>query len=168
MRFGVIRPSRQELRYFEAKDMDQALVHVGLKRLEIDHGTVMPGIAIVVHELSLFKRPQSYFAIRHRLYGGNALLYGFEPKGATIDLAPLTETVGWLPDQETAEIAISLGQVERPQMAVGNDVLWSWPKPRPTDEEHAAFMLKYLPKDGGTIKIDDVTIHVSPPEKDTP
>jgi hypothetical protein len=165
MKFAVIRPHRRELKYFDAFDTVRAQDYVGLPRGEVDHGTVKPGVGIVVYEHALSKRPQSYFSICRRLYGGPALLYGFDVKGATIDLAPFVEPIMWLADQEMAEIAISLHKVERPRIAIGDKVFWQWPDPMPDQAAYKAFCDQHLPTHG-TVIIDDVIIMRTPTDEE--
>ena len=52
------------------------------------------GIAIVVDQFSLFVPPedQRYFLIGRQLYAGNAILYGYNEEGETVDL-PLMPVV---------------------------------------------------------------------------
>lgn len=130
--FAIIRPKTQDVLSLRCRELRDTYVIAGLEPLKIDHGIVIRtphgGIGIVVYEYSLFVPPaeQSYFAINGRLYGGNAVLYGF---GETISLPALLPVV-FLPNAAAVERNITLGLVQRPQMIANDEVLWQWPDPR--------------------------------------
>jgi len=75
-------------------------------------------IAIVVDQFSLFVPPeeQRYFIIGRQLYGGNAVLYGYNEEGESIDL-PLMPVVIFI-SVAGIEEAIAAGQIDRPQHAL--------------------------------------------------
>ena len=173
MKFGIVDPTRQ--RYYGIDgDWNAALAAARLTPGAIDHGTVCkplderhPGIAIAVSELGLFVPPgaQSYFSINRGLYGGAAVLYGFAPDGATVDVPPImTLPFLWLRDQAAVETAIMIGTVKRPTIGVPGDTLWRWPGPRPSDTERLAFHARTIQAAlarGETVLIDgDTTISV--------
>jgi hypothetical protein len=109
--------------------------------LKVEHGVVVPpdyrhhpiGVAIIVDEFSLFKLPteQRYFSIGHKLYAGNAILYGYDSAGETRDLphmlVPMFMTLLGIED------AIASGQIERPSMSVNGEQIWQWPDPPPPE-----------------------------------
>jgi len=104
---------------------EYALKEAGLTPGKVDHGTVMPGLSIVVDEHSLFAPPdrQHYFAIDRRLYAGNALLYGSDKAGKTcdIDLDHCRKWYcRWFDNADAVEAAIAAGEIDRP---VGDTVI---------------------------------------------
>jgi hypothetical protein len=125
--------------FVEATSPDDAKKIAGLDPLKTDHGVVwrdyrVGGIAIVVYEFGLFipRDQQRYFAIRDQLYAGAAILYGFDAAGETVDLRELP-AVYFFGSAEEVERAIVGRQINRPILAVNNEVLWRWPEPPPAD-----------------------------------
>jgi hypothetical protein len=133
MKFAIITPSKQNIFVAEFADLDIALRTAGLDGRGVDHGLISYGfhrIGIIVYEFGLFLPPseQSYFSINAQLYAGNAVLYGTDDSGATVDLRAMPD-VFFMPNQGAVERSIELGLVHRPYMAVNDHVTWQWPQP---------------------------------------
>ena len=139
MKFLAIKPREEVAEVIEAKDAHAAYRMVGLDPLKIDHGVALKhdggGLGIVVYEFGLFEpsQEQSYFAIGQRLYAGNALIYNFDHKGATVDfeLGRPPVPIWWFDNAADVEAAITNDTISRPQMLVNGDVIWEWPQPAP-------------------------------------
>jgi hypothetical protein len=137
MNFLIIRPERRTIEPIEAKEPYEVYPAAGLDRLKVDHGMVYrphdgkPGVSLVVHETGMFVPPaeQHYFAIGTKLYAGNAVAYGFDEGGDTVDL-PLDQMprVDWFESHYAVEDAIRNGAIERPRLAVNGVVKWQWPE----------------------------------------
>lgn len=137
MKFFVINPAETSNDIVEAEDMRE--LYPGLGLVNVDHGVVLPphlsdtrvGIGIVVDENSLFVPPekQRYFAIGKQLYGGNAVCYGFQEGGDTVDLE-LVPAVSFM-SVAGIEKAIAAGQIVRPVCAINGVVYWRWPEQAP-------------------------------------
>jgi hypothetical protein len=135
MKFGIITPKEQNTTIVECASPEMATAVAGLSQRGVDHGMLMVGphrVGIIVYEYSMFVPPaeQSYFAINGRLYGGNAVLYGVDDHGETIDLRAMPD-VFFMPNQQAVERSIELGLVQRPYMAANDEIIWQWPAPRP-------------------------------------
>jgi hypothetical protein len=133
MKFAVITPSRQETIITDFSDLNTALRAADLHFRGVDHGMLAIGVhrvGIIVYEFSLFvpAAEQSYFAIHGHLYAGNAVLYGVDDNGSTVDLRVMPE-VFFMPNQHAVERSISLGLITRPYMAVNKQITWQWPQP---------------------------------------
>jgi hypothetical protein len=104
---------------------------VGLKRGEIDFGSINRKMGIVVYEYGLFTPPaqQDYFSINGHLYAGNAVLFANDEQGETITLDSLP-LITWFKNADAVEKAIHCGNVQRPRIATNDKVLWLWPQPR--------------------------------------
>jgi len=131
MRFVTIDPAQNMVEEIEAGAFEFALEMAGLKRGEIDHGIVAPGVAIAVYQFSLYVPPAEthYFSIRDQLFAGKALLYGFNSAGDTIDLQAYPVPIFFASSQDV-EFAIANGIVRRPRMTVNGQEVWRWPQPR--------------------------------------
>jgi len=127
MHYVVIEPARQSVEVIDTDDYTSAVQKAGLNVGEVDHGTVGPGVAIVVYEYSLFvpAAEQRWFSVGGQLFGGKALLYGFDEHGETVDL-PIPPPVLFFANVRAAEMAIEAGAVLRPR-TLG----WEWPEPDP-------------------------------------
>ena len=166
-KFGIVKAASRSYATIEAASFADALRAAQLTPGAIDFGTVTKpsaeraGLAIVVPELGLFVPPsaQSYFSINRRLYGGNAVLYGFDLTGATVDLPALTLAVQWL-DAEGAERAIRAGSVIRPVIGSGDDIIWRWPEPRPSEAERDAMLRRLMARSDTLVFDNDTTITV--------
>lgn len=128
MRFGVIEPAKTLARCIDVHEMTDLYLGLGLRRGMVDHGVAAPGIGIVVDEFSLMVRPelQRYFAIGRRLYGGNAILFGFHATGNAIDL-PVMPLIIFM-SVAGIEDAIARGQIDRPVMSLNDETFWEWPQ----------------------------------------
>jgi hypothetical protein len=158
MKFGLIIPPSVTVR--ESSDLDSALCVVGLRSGHTDHGTVSDGLAIVVHEASLFQADRlKYFSIYGQLFAGNAVLYAFAPSGETTDIRQLP-SIMFYRDMAAVERAIEFGTVKRPQMAYDDTVYWRWPDPLPSEDarERAAQAVARALEQGGDVVIDGDTM----------
>src|SRR5262245_16560975 len=111
MRFAIIDPGTQTAVLEDFPNVRAAYKHAGLNACEIDHGIVSMGLAIVVHEYSLFEpaEQQHYFSIAGKLYAGKAVLYAFDIENrGTIDLLTLPAVV-FLPNKAAVERLIEIG-----------------------------------------------------------
>lgn len=137
MRFAIIEPAKVSWEMVDAKEPRDLYPQLGLG--DVDHGTlVMPrdlpsgvGIAIVVDGFGLFQPPdkQRYFAIGRKLFAGNAVLYGFDEGGETVDLQEMPVVVFLSPSG--IEGAIALDQIDRPACTANGDKFWEWPGESP-------------------------------------
>jgi hypothetical protein len=132
MRYITIDPIKGTVKAIETDDFQFALETAGLESGRVDHGVVELGVSIVVHEFGLFVDPerQRYFAIGDQLFAGKALLYGFDYRGETVDLRRVPDVKFFL-NAKAVEKAIVDGTIQRPQMKLDSEVIWSWPDPRP-------------------------------------
>lgn len=154
MRYGRIDARAHKLDLIEADLIDTAKRLCGLEPLKTDDGVVwkepgIGGVAIIVAEFGLFMPPlnQHYFAFDDRLYAGNALLYGFDDVGETIDFdAPVLgthqerATLRWFESGYDVSKAITRGELIKPQLVLNGSVVWEWPQPRPDMERLARKM----------------------------
>jgi hypothetical protein len=87
MKFVIIDTVNLKTQMVDAT-FDEACKQAGLNRLEVDYGAIVHGINIVVFEFGLMQLPpeQRYFQIGVSLFGGNAVLYGSDSRGETIDM----------------------------------------------------------------------------------
>lgn len=137
MRFVIIEPAKTDTKVVEAKNLRDLYTPLGLDK--VDHGLIAPpretpsgvGIMIVVDEFGLFKpkHQQRYFAIGRQLFGGNAVLYGFNEIGESVDLVEMPVVL--FMSLTGVEDAIARGQIDRPSSAVNGDQYWAWPEPSP-------------------------------------
>jgi hypothetical protein len=130
MKFVVIDPRKISVEQIDAPELHEALNLAGLTPHEIDHGVVTHGIGIVVYEFGLFVPPteQRYFAVGKGLYAGTAVLYGYDERGETVDLAiwPPPRFFGSI---DAIEQAIAADEIVRPRIAIDSTVTWEWPQP---------------------------------------
>ncbi len=127
MKFIIINPSERSTQIVDEPDLKDAQRLAGLDG--VDHGILSkdPGVAIVVYEFGLCEPGEhKYFAIGRSLYAGNAVLYGFDRIGHTIDV-PFEPPINWLADEAAVEAAITAGLVTRPAVAVNGVVAEEWP-----------------------------------------
>jgi hypothetical protein len=129
LKFATIQPRYKKIDVVDVPELVDAERAVGLKPGEVDFGTINGRLSIVVYEYSLLAKPseQSYFAIRGALYAGNAVIFGTDDEGSTVDVGPLPP-VTFFEDAEAVSRAIALGRVERPRVAVNDATLWAWGK----------------------------------------
>jgi hypothetical protein len=138
MKFAIIEPAAARWEVIEATTPQDLYARAGFDT-NIDHGMIAPagalpsgvGISIVVDGFSLFKpkEQQRYFAIGRQLYGGNAVLYGFDEHGETVDLKEMPVPV--FMTLAGVEKAIEDGQIERPTSSFNGEKFWEWPQPNP-------------------------------------
>jgi hypothetical protein len=126
MRFLHIDPAAHRITPVEASDPHQAVPK--LSALNVDHGVVAPGIGIIVFEYGLLEGDGPYFVLGGQLYSGDAILYGFDKAGETVDIPkrlslPLPI---WLDTKADVELAIASGVVRRPQASINGVLTWQW------------------------------------------
>jgi hypothetical protein len=105
----------------------------GLHSGNVDHGVVYQtterGVGLFVYEYGLCEGNGPYFELYGNLYSGDAVLYGFDHAGETIDMREDEDFIikpQWLADKVEVELAIAAGVVERPETRVNGAVIWSW------------------------------------------
>lgn len=127
-RFVHIDPKARTITAIDAKDPHSAVPSLTLGN--VDHGVVTPGIGIIVYEWGLREGDGPYFALGGQLYAGDAVLYGYDEAGETIDMpADIAAPLLWLADKSAVESAIRFGLVDRPQVSVNGVVEWRWNAP---------------------------------------
>jgi hypothetical protein len=131
MQFQIIDSDKASVRSFKCASLDQAMVAAGLTPGQVDFGGVSENTSIVVFEFGMFlpKEKCRFFSINRSLYVGNAVLFGHDERGETIDL-PSPPPVIFYRDYSSVEQAINWNQIDRPQISVNGTVLWRWPEPR--------------------------------------
>lgn len=135
MKFAIVDAFARTITIEDHKDIQDAMALVDLKSIHVDHGVVTQarpvGLAIIVHEFGLFRdvNEQAYFSIGRQLFAGNAVLYGYDKRGETVDI-PGTPRVVFLQNIAAVERNIQLGMVQRPEISVNGVVMWRWPDPR--------------------------------------
>lgn len=140
MKFATIEPAESRWTYVEAREPWELYALLGLPcDGGVDHAVVLPwhagpkriGVAIVVDQFSLYVPPehQRYFTIGRRLYAGNAILYGYNEEGMTVDL-PLMPVVVFI-TRAGIEAAIRAGSIDRPTMTANDEKIWEWPNRAP-------------------------------------
>jgi hypothetical protein len=134
-KFALVDPANKRILYTDYKDINEALETAGLKFGQVDFGTIAEGVGIIVYEYSLNERPQNYFSLGNQLYGGPAVLYGYDEAGETVDFKlPSIDTPKWWgSDIVKIEQAIACGDIIRPRISVNDSVLWEWPARLPPD-----------------------------------
>jgi hypothetical protein len=135
VKFGIVNAAESKAEIVDLPDVQDAILAAGLKRGEVDFGSVSRHLAFIVFEYGLFTPPeeQSYFGMAGRLVAGNAVLFGVDDAGETVDLEQLPPIRFFGRGREEAEMAIAMGVVARPQTAINGVVLWQWPDPQPAD-----------------------------------
>lgn|SRR5215510_13413335 len=138
MKFATIEPVKKRVRVAEFRDLHSAVRSVGVDPHATDHGVVQrnhrgPNFSIVVYEFGLFTpvADQHYFATGGRLYAGNAVLYGFNEIGETVDVVEPLPDVTFFADAPAVELAIAARVIPRPRMSANGMVIWEWPNPAP-------------------------------------
>ena len=137
MHFAIINAHTRNVLFEECADLRDAQKIAGIDK--VDHGVVahhsqapgMCGIGITVYEYGLFVPPemQVYFTIARRLYAGNAVLYGFDKHGESIDLDWMPAVL-FLPNASAVMRNIQLGLIQRPTMSANGVKVWEWPEVR--------------------------------------
>lgn len=133
MKFLTIKVAEKKIDFFEGKEPYECLqAAIGLDRMKTDHGTLAPGLGIIVYELGLLEpEHQHFFAVGKQLFEGNALVYRYNQMGETedvrnADLIVLRTHTTFIEGRETVEQLIQIGDVDRPQSSVNGEVLWKW------------------------------------------
>jgi hypothetical protein len=160
MKFGIIDPRACTFTVRDFADVDAAELAAGLTPGAVDHGTVARRVGIIVSEYGLYEHPaaQHYFSIDRRLYAGPAVLYQTDSRGVTIDLEFGGRWFGtWYANADAIEEAIAAGKIDRPQVGIGDAVVWRWPAPKPDLSRMTTIMAERLAK-GETVVIDGDTI----------
>jgi hypothetical protein len=139
MKFAIVEPAQTHWEVVEAPALHSVCAHLGLDKP--DHNVLIPpghmpsgvGIAIVVDDFGMFVPPeqQRYFIIGRTLFAGNAVMYGFDQQGDTIDLQEVPQII--FISRTGIEGAISAGQIDRPTTRVNGQIVWQWP---PSSMEH--------------------------------
>src|SRR5215831_669833 len=131
----IIRAAERKIEPFVVDEVHEAYATAGLPTGKLEHSIVRrpngdaPGIGIFVDKsaLTVHQEKQSYFVLADKLYGGNAVLYGFDETGQTVDAPSMV--VRWYSDQYEVEQALRRGEVQRPVIKnESNDVVWRWPE----------------------------------------
>ena len=136
-RFVIIEPAAHLLRTIDLGPFDHAVVNAGLNVDETDHGMIDRHTGVVVDQYGLLDPPerQDYFVINGHLYAGNAVIYGVDDEGSTVDVADADRLrPEFLHGRDEVERAISDGAVTRPELRVNGELIWKWPDqpaPRP-------------------------------------
>ena len=135
MNFFMVDAERGGFVDQECEDLRSAMIVMGLK--DVDHGIVEKGIAIVVYEHGLFESENcSWFSLNGRLYAGNAVFYGFDEMGETVELETsqrvrIASNIRFLFHFTDVERAIEAGYVKRPEIKINGAVIWRWPDKAP-------------------------------------
>ena len=88
MKFVTIDAHKAKVETVEAASPQEVYARVGLNPGAVDHGVVHPGVAIVVYQYCLFipVEEQRWFAVGRQLFGGTAVLYGFDASGEKLSI----------------------------------------------------------------------------------
>jgi hypothetical protein len=131
MQFQIIDSDKASVRSFKCATLNEAMIAAGLEPGHVDFGSVGENISIVVFEFGLFlpREKARFFSIQRALFVGNAVLFGHDQRGETVDL-PSPPPVMFYRDHLAVEQAINWNQIDRPQIAVNGTVLWRWPEAR--------------------------------------
>jgi hypothetical protein len=135
----LINPDQKQCHLAACSSIEEAYSMVELKtdtEFGVDHAVVWrsPGLrslSIAVEGCSLLDgADRGLFSLAGRLLAGPAVLYACDEAGETVsavmgDLPPLT----WYQNARAAELAICHGEIERPRIRIGDQVLWEWPQP---------------------------------------
>lgn len=160
MKYAVVQTRERRVTVVDVPSADDAKILAGLKPRETDEGTLYPGLAYICDEYAMFTHPQFYCAIGRTLIAGNIVLYAYSvANGMTLDYDLPAHRWGgiFLGDEAAAEAAIKAGKIDRPRMAMGGEVFWQWPAPKPDMEAWAQKMKDEMTK-GRDVQIDDITI----------
>lgn len=130
--FVVVNPRKRTVERLTLDTVMEAQHAIGLGN--VDHGVVAPGLGYCVYEYGLFipVAEQHYCGIGGHLIAGPAIFYAFDEAGETVNLR-LSEFphVRWYLGVNDVEHSISIGEVERPFIAVNGVTMWEWPQPAP-------------------------------------
>jgi hypothetical protein len=137
MKFLVIEPQSSIVRTIAAADFQEALLSAGLEAGEIDFGQLSPHLHMAVYQYGLFEPPagRHYFTIASHLYAGNAVVYGVDGKGVTVDVAISAAAFGtachFMHSERDVERAFREYGILRPQIRVNGELIWQWPQAAP-------------------------------------
>ena len=129
MEYGVINAELQTAFLFNTEEINEAKKQAGLDPLGVDHGTVEPGLGIVLYEFGLLEPQEHYLIINRTLYAGNAVLYAYDENGETVDLtlARLASlNIEYLHGVEAVEKALRHGHAVRPYTAINDQQIAIW------------------------------------------
>jgi len=134
MKFFIVAPPiRAEI--VNADEWQDAARSIGLKSGQTEHGLVARfptggGIGLFCYEYALRIAPdkQRYFSIGRMLIGGAAVLYQFDAMGETVDFTETPPPVLFYTDAHQVEESIRVGAINRPMVAINNQILWKWPE----------------------------------------
>jgi hypothetical protein len=131
MKFCIINPTELTAKMVDVEDFHAALKVAGLKQGQIDFGALSRYLHIAVYEFGLYLPldQQKYFSLGRNLYIGNAVFFGSDDHGETINL-PRLPPVMFYRDADAVERAIQRDEIDRPIVSVNGAVLWQWPQPR--------------------------------------
>jgi hypothetical protein len=136
IRYVIVDAVQKLARVEEYAEFKDAVCAAGLNPGETDHGLLQPGLGYVVYEYGLFEpvEQQHYWRFGSLLIAGNALLYAIDGLGETVDVildAKIRRQILFFNSAADVERAIDRGLVQRPRMAIDQEVLWRWPEPKP-------------------------------------
>jgi hypothetical protein len=139
MKFAIVRCGEHVVEYIDADMLEQVLTKAGLASGSIDFATIQHptdaayGIEIAVYEYGLYADPsaQEYFSIGRALFAGNAVLFGFDEAGNTVDIPLHPLFPQWYRDGHDVEAAIRAGKIDRPVFVVNGVIMWQWPDRKP-------------------------------------
>jgi len=100
MKFYTVDPTRKQFMLVDVPKIEAAMAMVGLKVLEVDHGVVFrdhsggPSLGIVVYQYSIAECPDTFMLYGRRFYG-NAIVYGFDFEGVSIDVPDELPEIVW-------------------------------------------------------------------------
>jgi hypothetical protein len=139
MKFGIIDTEARSMTRWECADLEEAKMLARMNK-NVDFGTILPvpspdgvGISIVVYEFGLYAPVDQikYFSINKRLFAGNAVLYGYDYEGCTVDLPQTPLEIEYYENFEAVTRGVSRGVVVQPSISVNGVVKWRWPQPGP-------------------------------------
>ena len=163
-RYIVIDPRAKQETVMHLRSFDDALLEAGLKAGNVDHGPIRRGVMIVVGMNSTMEQKQHFFSIDRRLYGGGAVLYGYDGKGETCDIGLdycRHWFCRWYDNVPDIEAAIAAGDIDRPVLGPRDDIIWRWPEPPPSPEAYTR-IARRIAEHAGTTIVDDVITTKSP------
>jgi len=132
MKFGIVDPHAARVEIVHAKEWPDVAKTLGIESGQTDHGLIVRdasgGLGMFCYEFGLFIKEQRYFSVGRMLVGGAAVFYCFNDMGETVDLHEMPPIIFYR-DAHEVERAIRAGDIERPKIAVNDNVLWRWPEP---------------------------------------
>lgn len=133
MKYSVVDPKARSVITVDAETYQEACMAANLEPGAMDHGVLFRdedgnGMGIWVYEYSLMVPPAEgyYFSIGPALYCGNAVIYGFDGMGETIDIDKPPPIMFYKSHMEV-EAAIQRQEIIRPHTSVNGEVFWEWP-----------------------------------------